>query len=159
MFDPSMFTGGLTAGIATPPATDFASMVPALTPQATQGPFAAGAPPQWSPPQGTILGMSPAQFSSLFGQMASAIGGGKTMGARLGQVAAQMGMAQLQAALAKNQQQAYSKSLSEILSALPERTRNGLGTLVGRMSDGGKSTPSILKDVPGAETIMNPQGG
>ena len=152
-----LLSGGILQGPNIPQEAGFQSMVPIQSQQATQGPLVAGAPPMWSPPQKTILGMSPSQFASVFGQLANAIGQGKTLGARMGQVAAQLGMAQLQAALAKNQQQAYSKSLSEILNALPTRTRSSLGTLVGKMSDGGQA--SLLDGIPGAGSIMNPQGG
>lgn len=141
--------GGLTTGLPTIAAAGAgagANLFPvALNPM--MGPLAGLA----AKGVGTILGMNPAQFASVFGQLANAIGGGNTLGARMGQVAAQMGMAQLQGALAKNQQSSYMKSLSEMLKAVPERKLgqlSSLNSLVGAAGQGGApSTNSLLKGI------------
>lgn len=146
----NLMTGGMTPGLNIPPNTEMspAAFTPGFPATVAPAP-ATGGGGMFS--NGNILGMRPEQFASIFGQLANAIGGGKTMGARMGQVAAQLGIAQMQQALAKNQQSSYMKSLQEILKAAGDNpkgvaTLGHLSTLFGKASTGA-AKPSLLTDI------------
>jgi hypothetical protein len=136
----------------------FAGMLTAGGSPATPGvgPLLEGAPKgafgsNWGPlsitgPQGnTILGMSPENFSAVAGQLASAIGGPKTIGGRVGNLAAQLGTAKLQALAAEHQHKNINKFVSDLVAQRLKGLMEGTGPAT---SGGVGSSPDILNSTP-----------